>query len=91
MGFLVCFSDEMSGKTRSLLFRFSGVMSLNPIHSDEMRDKLIFGSYTKAWNLGHAILESARLKSDPLKAILERVNGSRIIGSGKVWCFCWEN
>ncbi|TRY71782.1 hypothetical protein TCAL_09554 [Tigriopus californicus] len=63
---------------------FSGVMSLNPIHSHDVRDNLIFGSYTKAWNLGHAILESSKLKSNPLEALLESVDGSKIIGSGKI-------
>lgn len=57
---------------------------MNPIPSREVEDKLITGSYTRAWNIGHAVLQSNLRKEKPVDALLKAIEGSRLLGEGKV-------
>ena len=57
---------------------------MNPIPAGEVGDKLITGSYTRAWNIGHAVLQSSLRKEKPVNALLKAVEGSRLLTEGKV-------
>jgi hypothetical protein len=68
-----------------LHFSYSGAVTFNPIPATEFSTKCILGSYTRAWEVGHAVLKAGEKKTSPVEAMMDAVDGSRcIVRSGKV-------
>ncbi len=64
--------------------RCSAAVALRPIKAGKVSSLCIGSTYTKAWNLGHAVLQAKQNKQDPIEAILNHENGSKILIRGKV-------
>ena len=57
---------------------------MNPFRVKDVSRLSIMDSYSKAWHLGHAVLQAQRDKKDPVQEILRHEKGSRILIKGKV-------
>jgi DUF917 family protein len=57
---------------------------MNPFKVKDVSRLTIMDSYSKAWHLGHAVLQAHRDKKDPVLEILRHEKGSRILIKGKV-------
>ena len=63
---------------------FSGAVAFNPLTPHVVRTKMIPGSFSRAWSLGHAVLSARAGKACPLGAVLKAVPGSTLVVTGKV-------
>jgi DUF917 family protein len=55
-----------------------------PIEAREINRTCLVGSYSKAWHMGHAILEAKKRKQNPAMAVLDHIKDSHLISVGKV-------
>ena len=62
----------------------AGGVAFNPIQASEIESKCILGSYSRAWALGHAVLQARIAKSNVTDAILAQEELGRLIVHGKV-------
>lgn len=65
-------------------FSCSAAIVFGPQTASAVQEKMVKGSLSRAWQLGHAVLEAQRRKRNPVDAILSCEIGKRIV-TGKVW------
>ena len=64
--------------------RFSCAIALGSLTIDDVKNKCMLHTVSKAWCLGRAVRRGQLAKTDPVNAVTTSVNG-RLIISGKVW------
>ncbi len=63
----------------------SAAIAMSGIPAEELSTKLVCGSYTRAWEVGHSVLSAVKEKRSPVEGLIRDVKGSKcLLWSGKV-------
>ncbi len=62
----------------------SAAIAFNAVPVPDVASKCVLGSYSRAWEVGHAVLSAAKEKKSTVEAILDISEGSKCIVVGKV-------
>jgi DUF917 family protein len=70
---------------QTFFIRCAASVTMNPIQLQDISSLCVIGSYTRAWELGHAVIKAKLAKVDPVKAVLESMReNAKLIIQGKV-------